>query len=97
MSARGSTPLPELAARLRQLADWAEQGRLAGLSVVGLESGNHQAVAIVYTPQQQREAAALFGGLVVNSAIAAIAGGLPPAQAADIISAEIAAMLEERS
>ncbi len=89
------TRLEILAQALREMAAAAEEGRVAGASVVWLdEQANSRAV--VYSPRVKDEAGALFAGLVANAAIMAMAAGLPPEKAELIMRESLATALRER-
>ncbi|GEM_PF-4914037 len=88
------TRLQILAQALREMATAAEEGRVAGASIVWLdEQANSR--AIVYSPRVKDEAGALFGGLVVNAAIMAIAAGISREHAAQIMRMSFATALRE--
>ncbi len=88
------TRLVYLAQVLRELADDAEAGRLAGISVIGLRR-DRRPVAIVHMPSTPRDAAGMFGGLAVNLVIVAESTGMTAEEAAELMRNTLTAMIEE--
>jgi len=84
-----------LARALREMAKMAESGAIAGASAIWLHEGGG-ARAVIYTPDGKDRAAALFAGLATNAAIFALAAGLAPQEAQDIIGQGVREALQRQ-